>query len=315
VRLPLVRSSSRSASCATRHVLVAACLVAGCNAYDRDVYNAALDVTLDRDANTPDLGTDTPSRDSPPPVDVPVIDAPSVDAIDAPVAVDTGDAGTPPDDVPPSSSCATAHPTALFCDGFETATLTGWSGYSLGSGTAMQTTAMAYRGVGSLRADTTAAGGTAAVHWNGLAGRTTGDIYVRGFFYFPSGYTFYQVGVMLLLPRTPADNVAMMIGGGGGFGGWSGAGMQYVPGSSTVMAPRDRWVCLEMHVTLSATTTGGLEMFMDGMPVGSASGFATTPADGQQEVHVGFPHTDVMQEPATVYVDEVVVDTNRIGCD
>ena len=91
--------------------------------------------------------------------------------------------------------------------------------------------------------------------------------------------------------------------------------MRYVAGTALGVLPRDRWVCIEMHIAVSTMPNGAIELFVDGNPAGSASGFVTSPAGGYTSFGVGFTYSEPGQEAATVYVDEVVFDRTRVGCD
>ena len=77
---------------------------------------------------------------------------------------------------------------------------------------------------------------------------------------------------------------------------------------------RNTWMCIEIHVRFDATD-GAIEMFWDGERVAMLTGIDTTAPRGLERIHAGIAWKDVDAAMREVYVDEVVADTSRIGCD
>lgn len=81
----------------------------------------------------------------------------------------------------------------------------------------------------------------------------------------------------------------------------------------SVPLPFDRWLCIEVRVEVD--DPGRVQLFLDGTLIASRSDIDLLPGTGFSRIAVGLPSTDVGQPSARVYVDEVVIDTQPIGCD
>jgi hypothetical protein len=78
--------------------------------------------------------------------------------------------------------------------------------------------------------------------------------------------------------------------------------------------PKDRWVCVEAHVGVG--TPGPVELYFDGALVASDTGDTTYGANPLHNIVVGVAWRDVdYDQEMVIYVDEVVADTSRVGCD
>src|SRR6185312_11817339 len=84
--------------------------------------------------------------------------------------------------------------------------------------------------------------------------------------------------------------------------------------STGLSFPRDRWVCLEHHVFISATA-GYFQIYIDGTKMLESSTGNSVPGSGWSNVDVGIHEVATNQSPVEVYVDNVVVSTTRYGCD
>jgi hypothetical protein len=80
--------------------------------------------------------------------------------------------------------------------------------------------------------------------------------------------------------------------------------------------PLDRWICVELHVSTDATT-GGAELFWDGALVHGDLMLDGSPDMGRRidTIYVGVVYKETTDPAQVVFVDEVVADTTRIGCD
>ena len=210
-----------------------------------------------------------------------------------------------------STSCDDVHAGALFCDGFEGAPV--WTGQRMQSATVTVSTENVYRGSSALKVSL-AGGATSAGSFyamNPLGGITTGKLYIRGYFYIPSG--------------TPATHLLLLWAAGTGTPPANGVGyavdnefaygennIKPVGFSAGVDVPRDKWTCLEMEIDIG--TTGNLSWTVDGA-FGGGVGGNDVPTGGYQRFEVGVVDAPSTQAPIDVYVDEVVADTAPIGCD
>jgi len=224
--------------------------------------------------------------------------------------VDAGsDASTP--DSGAAGGCE-AHPEALFCDGFEDPELNAWSYNIATSGAAERTTARRYAGDASLHATTTASSSSQARYAiEAYDGKTTGDIWLRYYNYLPSSTTItthFSSGVISSLANgyegfwlmVYADHVE--IGTSNGY--FAGTGKY----------PRDKWVCVELHVSI-AQSGGVFEAFLDGVPAANSGDTNTLAAGGYTVAEVGIHYAEQNQGAVELYVDDVVVSDVRVACD
>src|SRR5204862_3360659 len=136
------------------------------------------------------------------------------------------------------------------CDGFEDSTLASWDSFFEHNGTVRRTEEIAYRGVGSLRAETTGSGGYVTARSTSTGALTSGQINLRGYFYVPStvtvsmGFSIIQVGydtdpwyhVSLNVDEPSSSSVFVS----------NDTGTEWRGGMDV---PRDEWVCAEPRRT------------------------------------------------------------------
>ncbi|MBX3269949.1 MAG: hypothetical protein KF729_06790 [Sandaracinaceae bacterium] len=251
--------------------------------------------------------------------DAAMLDAAMPDAAMLDAATDAGadagvaDGGT--DAGPPASECAGRHAGALFCDGFEDLPLAAWSGVFGDGGASARTGTRSRLGAGALRAASTRAGGYTGAFSNSPGGLASGELYLRAYYYVPSaqvidgGISLMQLGQ----DDAPYHHVGLSVDIGERSSMFMriGAGTAYREGSTF---PRNRWVCLELHVTVSSSG-GVIEYFMDGTRQGRATDLDTIPTGGYRQFTVGLPYSGIAQSPIEVFVDDVVFDVAPIGCD
>lgn len=229
------------------------------------------------------------------------------------VDVDGGfDAGMQSDDAGglDSTSCDDVNAGRVFCDGFETnMTYPEWDGVTVdGAGATAWNMTNTYRGRGAFEARTTAAGADAYIGKDAVGPYTSGELWLRGYFYISS---------------VPAlDHVSIMYTGNDGN---DGVGVEILTGGSLVLylltadvdvsagvLPLDEWVCIELGVTIG--TAGSATVRVNESV--RATYNANTSSVGYRTFTVGLDWTDVTNEAATVLVDEIVFDTSGpIGCD
>ena len=221
------------------------------------------------------------------------------------------DAGPTLDD----TSCDDVHAGAAFCDGYEDASLASWDYPIEENGAATHTTEQVYRGTGALRCETTSSSGTKAARYSvaALRGVTSGDVWFRAYYYLPSSVVVDgSISLVALAEsRSPYDGAHLRIRAGALDLEMEVAG---VVGSGATSLPRDRWVCVELRMTVH-DVSGVLEGYVEGALAVRAEPVDTRPARGITLAEVGIHDADPAQGPAVLFVDEVVVDTVRVGCD
>lgn len=199
---------------------------------------------------------------------------------------------------------------AVFCDGFENPDLlTSWPISIDRDGVSTRVSDPVYRGTGALRASTTLLGGRAGVRAPLEPAITTGDLWMRGYFFVPPG------------PELVIATILISYGEEGGigaqvretYGAWMGSAVGRVVSPSGTVVPRDRWLCFEVHITIAAE--GMADVFVDGEQVITQHPVVTTQSTGWNTLTTGLEFTENTQEPLTIYVDEVAVGTTRLPCD
>jgi hypothetical protein len=232
---------------------------------------------------------------------------------DAEVIEDPGDAAAADGGMPIVSKLCPERPGALFCDGFEDADFERWSFTVNHNGTLTRSTERAHSGTTSLRAATGPPDDGTEARWAtlALANQKSGDAWLRFYSWVPSTVVVtehFSIGIMsegelpyagfeLRLRPTLVD---------------INASSQVFPGTKTF--PRDRWVCVELHVRIDETA-GVYEAYLDQELAVRSPAMNTRPAMGYSAAEVGIHYADRNQGPVEVYTDDVVVGTARIPCD
>ena len=78
--------------------------------------------------------------------------------------------------------------------------------------------------------------------------------------------------------------------------------------------PRDRWVCVQTNVLLSAKGAGSVELVVDDVAVATVSGTSTLETPELVDFELGIPVAN-QDAPLDIFYDEVVLDTDPIGCE
>jgi len=199
----------------------------------------------------------------------------------------------------------------LFCNGFEgSADETPWTSSVENGGTLGQVTSPAQSGSFArinMVATPTGQGFDMATLWSG---QKTGDVFIRAYFYVPTGAVTVHVDVLAIASNPDLSIPPVHVGIVN-----SAIGIQNSVNAMTYLGgtiPRDRWFCYELHVALSVNATGAIEQFIDGtldLPI----------PDVPTVLDVGISHFGAgvlyAQDPVPViYTDDVVVSSSRIGC-
>jgi hypothetical protein len=205
-------------------------------------------------------------------------------------------------------------PGVLFCDDFEDG-LTKWSYPVHIRGTTDVTTDYRRTTGYSMRANTSSSTATvqsaARRGVKAFAHRKSGDLWARYYYYLPSWVTLTEKlssGVISEYEE-PFMGFSVTI-----FPDGVGIESQSISRKvTTTTFPRNQWVCVEMHVQIDASA-GKLEFFMNGSQVTSLIGLDTLPDQGYTSFEVGVHYANFNQGAITVYTDDVMLGTSRLGC-
>jgi hypothetical protein len=226
-----------------------------------------------------------------------------------------GDACVP--DVSNPSKCSSLQ--SIACLDFESGTLpTTWVQHQI-NGTVSFDATRAYRGAHSLR-----------LHNNPLAAGQSSDVristpqtfpvgtsyYVRAFYFFDSTPTAGQSQLI-----TGIETAAPFAGVGVGMDGGSLSGFSALTGGtytrSLVTMPTGRWACLEWQVTVANDSTGVQRVWLDGTEIGALNKTGVTNGSTAQtsvSVLFDFFQATVPIPASDAWIDEVAINTTRIGC-
>lgn len=230
---------------------------------------------------------------------------------------DTGPADAPPPDAGfdaglSPTACDGPLSAAIFCDGFEDGPgFAAWtSGPTARDGAVTWVEDVVYRGGGALRAEITASRGYAFVRTDTSPAVGSGDYWFRAYVRFPSGVALTHFNFGYSAPSGTAG-VSYYIQDGRPY-----AFMEETMTShpTTVMLPRDVWICLEYHLVVS-DTDGAVEIFVDGVSARSMTGVDTLVDAAYDRLAAGITYSASKQGPTTMYLDEVAVGTSRLPCD
>lgn len=231
---------------------------------------------------------------------------------------DGGPDGAPSDadlDAPPPISCLDTVPGALFCDGFEQSLRSRWTETVLRDGTATIVSAPVHDGVGALRGESTAAGGTGAVFAAELGDASSGSLYLRAWVQVPAGVPVDQVVVLALGDTTngwvnvtlESGGVVSLLVGNDASATRPGGGPGWAEGA---------WRCLRLEVDI-ADTGGAVRLFAgdDATPIVEGTALDTLPPGNYDNLLAGVAFSAPSQGPTAVLVDDVAVGTAPIACE
>jgi hypothetical protein len=227
-----------------------------------------------------------------------------------PIGVDGGPGiDAPP---PPGTACDGPLGDRLFCDGFESGDTSEWDGTDNdGFGSTVVVDDIVYMGDYALRVE----GEPGA--WYGGAGKEVfpvvgiTDQWLRAYYYFPDANGF-GAEVNSMGEYDASYDVVVSVGRGyTNFHTHSWDTDSSADGSMAIAA--DTWTCIELHVHFGVTD-GAIELFFDDELVAEARDTDTTVPRGLPTIVAGFAWKDGDDHVVT-YVDEVVADTSRVGCD
>jgi hypothetical protein len=207
--------------------------------------------------------------------------------------------------------CTQTHPSAVFCDGFEDSGMGPWDYTVLEFGTATRTTARAYRGAASLAVTTDGSSNYKFARWGTfLPPATTGDLYIRSYQWLSSATTIVGQTSLLVTGNStpPYPSTSFRLEPGKLVVQVETTGIFESPGAF----PRDRWVCVQLHISIGAT--GSVSLHHDGTSVVESGPFDTRVTGGYSYLDVGVHYAMDTQPQVAMWIDEVVVDTVPVAC-
>jgi hypothetical protein len=201
------------------------------------------------------------------------------------------------------------------CDGFEAATLDARWTPTLHGATVRIDDQFAYRGNHSLRIDVQDPNSAAQGEITERDTFPSSDIFMRAFVYLPAGTPAAPLRVMTPFQPSPpyVGQALYLVPTSTGFAPQLFDGLDGTRADTQMASfPTDRWVCLEWEV--KEGTPGQVHVFVDDteyVDLQRTENTATSPPAGT--LAFGLLHENPTA-PHTIWLDEVAVDTRRIGC-
>ncbi len=214
---------------------------------------------------------------------------------------------------PLQQGCKVTHPTALLCDGFEPVDVA-WDYQILDFGSVARSEERGAQGDASLKVDIDMVDEFKSARWGKnavLEFLTDGELHIREYIFMPSTTVVAdQLSIMVtgnLVDPFPSANVLLTPGK-------IHAVVEGEDRSEPFEFPRDRWVCLELHLQID-TTAGSISIEVDGSTIVSGTSLDTRVVGGYSNIDVGFHYATPTQPGSRMFVDEIVAATAPIGCD
>jgi hypothetical protein len=223
------------------------------------------------------------------------------------------DAGEMRDGGADPSACDDVHAGAIFCDGFESGdTFPEWDGLSTeGGGVPGLSTGERYRGGGAFDARTSGGSQRAYISREGFGAVATGELDLRAYLFLRSTPATDHISTIFLFDEA-ANGVALEVYAGGNAAIYLSETDESFPISPPI--PRDRWVCVELHVTIAAS--GTVAFSWDGEERERVADIDTRPDGSYTDFSVGILNSASSNtEGSALLFDEVVLDDAPIGCD
>jgi hypothetical protein len=219
------------------------------------------------------------------------------------------DGVTSGDGVVPAEACPTF---ASFCDGFEFGNLAAWSGSQATAATLTVQSSIVHSGhyaLESVGASSTSFGAF-AVH--GFPTQTSGSIATREWVYAPQPLVQWEQLLAVLSGSANNYDYVTVLGGANNIWMAAEGDASAVLGNyeSTTPVAQSAWVCVELDVTLATTGSTGVVYVADQEVVTAT---LVTPNPGYSSLRAGL-WTGVSGSGGTVYVDDVVMAAQHIGC-
>jgi hypothetical protein len=256
---------------------------------------------------------------------IPIDDAGGADDLAQPPREGGVDLPPPPPDMASvelganPSKCASIAATSL-CESFEAGISAYW-GQKNSNGSITLDATKAYRGTHSvkLHANAVAAGTSVDVRLTETKTFTVvpADFYVRAFYYLPSA-PVNGVQLYSAVQNTSPYYGVQVLDSPGGFlaHGDSISGGAYHR-SNTIQPPTNRWFCLEWHIHVGDAATGLQQVWLDDNEVVDLKFVEpTSPPAGFGTLSIGYEFfsPSVANPASDAWVDEILIDTQRVGC-
>jgi hypothetical protein len=200
---------------------------------------------------------------------------------------------------------------AIFCEDFESGSLAQWPMTELvGAGaSATITAARPHAGTRSLEAQVPPAGSSGAACLTGPIGtHSSGVLATRAWVYGPVSIQNFD----LVLGLSDAANNNYTVVGGDNSVNWVGSEVRAsgspIDFSSTMQTTANQWLCVELVFMFGATPH--YDVYVDGTQVLSKN--ALTPSPTYNTLRVGAVRADNIG--FHVFIDDVAVATQRVGC-
>jgi hypothetical protein len=214
-----------------------------------------------------------------------------------------------------------SRPGVLFCDDFEAPDLsfTHWSFDTTTNGAVTRTQALSHGGQWSLLAATTqntssTSGAQARKATDALNHQASGHVWMRSYNFVPSIVNVNKQFSLMIVSNTSQPYHGFELRLLPGDIDLNTTGASVVPSSVPTPFPRDRWVCVEVHVFIDPVN-GFYECFFDSLLVAKSGTVNTVPHDGYTLAEVGIHYAPPTQADAQVFVDDVYLGQSRIPCD
>lgn len=199
-----------------------------------------------------------------------------------------------------------ACPGAILCEDFEDPTYPQWVDHL---GTIGPDLGVVHGNARSMRADNTAADLAAALSTTAFDGFTSGELYLRAWFFIPSSLAITKYNLLDADGDVSATGPVFLVD--------QSELRVYVPSASTTivtgrLAPRDQWFCIQLHVT--AGVAGAVELALNETGIATMSGIDTIPTGGYRTLGIGMLFMPKDQAAGTIYFDDLVASRDPVGC-
>jgi hypothetical protein len=209
---------------------------------------------------------------------------------------------------------------AIFCDDFETGNFSRWETANPPAlpNVLEVSSAKSWRGKYAMHvsvSDPADSGNTFYVNAHqGFGALSSGTFALRAYVYVPAGSTYgaffvlthdtSQTETVIFGPETCTNSTTTCL-----YSATVGSGVD-IAANATVALPTDQWNCVEWVVELG--DAGGVAGYVGGGLVFQASGDTADPAGGFSAIDVGFMGA---LGGESVYIDDLAVSTQRLGCE
>ena len=216
--------------------------------------------------------------------------------------------------VAPAPTCA--YPGALICDDFEGGQKPYWTVVANAPAQASLETCLVHGGSTALWARPT--GGIPVQVQEQLSPAVAaGNLFVRTFLYLPSSATLPNWTVLYEVWDSPTNwtnkiSIDLQPDGSVTLNNWAGAGKSKTSlTSATAVIPRDQWTCVELEIVVDKVN-GATRLYLDDTQVVTSTGnIRTRGTRAFCTVSTGAVPGDA---PLDLYQDDLVVATQRVGC-